>query len=270
MIHQDRDFRRALSAAQGGDVAAFDELWRLVGPRLDRYLSITVPDRAEVVAAATWTTAAAGLRSFRGGVAAFRNVLVRVARDEATGGRVARHPHAVIDRAEPRPVARLLRPAGQNPRAGAALLAGLAPDVAEMVALRVVGGLSTQETAALLGTRTGFVIVAVHSGLRRAAAAAYPDATGVALPDPWQLDRVLDRVALTEVGAPNELAVLNPALRRLVGALTEPGPPGDPAQLSAARLVLARCWRERPGVPASGLDAVTAAGGPYVRPQPML
>jgi hypothetical protein len=149
------------------------------------------------------------------------------------------------------------------------MLSGLARDVAEMVALRVVGGLATQETAGLLGTRAGFVIVAVHRGLRRAAAAAYPHSTGVAWPDPWQLDRLIDRVAMIDAGAPPELAVLNPALRRLLAALTADGPPGDPAQLSTARLVFAQCVCPRPGAAVSGLDVVTGAGGPFVRPQPM-
>jgi RNA polymerase sigma-70 factor, ECF subfamily len=275
MTVQDRDFRRALGAAQSGDLAAFDELWRLVGPRLDRYLAITAPDRAEAVAAATWTTVAAGLPAFRGGAAAFRNVLVRVARDEIAQrwrpdrrGTVATLPtHETPGPSVP------LAPPGRRiasgARAGAAMLSGLARDVAEMVALRVVGGLATQETAGLLGTRAGFVIVAVHRGLRRAAAAAYPHSTGVAWPDPWQLDRLIDRVALIDAGAPPELAVLNPALRRLLAALTADGPPGDPAQLSTARLVFARCVGPRPGAAVSGLDVVTGAGGPFVRPQPM-
>ena len=260
MTGQHLDFSRALHAAHAGDSDAFGELWRMTGPRLDRYLTVAARDLAEDVATSTWLVVAAGLRSFAGDERAFRGVLARIAREEALARRrLERRP----------PVAGL--PATAGP------LAVLSPDVAEMVALRIVIGLDTRETAGLLSTRPGFVTVAVHGGIRRATAAAHPRSAALALPNPWQLDGLLDRLAERDRYASPGLSVhpdgpvlplLHPAVRGLLAALTEPGPAGDPAQLEAARQVFDRSVRRSVVVPGSSLSRVIAAGGPYVHPQP--
>lgn len=260
MTGQHLDFLRALNAARAGDADAFGELWRMTGPRLDRYLTVAAGDLAEEVATSTWLVVAAGLRSFAGDERAFRGVLARIARGEALARRR-------LERREP--VAGLPSTAGP--------LAVLSPDVAEMVALRIVIGMDTRETAGLLGTRPGFVTVAVHGGLRRATAAAHPGSAALNLPNPWQLDGLLDgltardRYATAGLSVRSDLPVLpllHPAVRRLLAALTEPGPAGEPAQLAAACEVFHRSVRRSVVVPGSALSRVTAAGGPYVRPQP--
>jgi hypothetical protein len=50
------------------------------------------------------------------------------------------------------------------------LLAGLSPDQAEAVALRVIAGLDTTAVADILGKSAGAVRVALHRGLRALAA----------------------------------------------------------------------------------------------------
>jgi RNA polymerase sigma-70 factor (ECF subfamily) len=262
MTGQDLAFSRALEAARAGDTDAFGELWTICGPRLDRYLEVVAGDDAPDVAAATWAVAAAGLRSFAGDDRAFRGVLARVARAEALSRRRLDPP-----------------PAALPPSAGP--LAALAPDVAEMVALRVVIGMSRLETAGLLGIRPGFVTVAVHGGLRRATAAAYPGSAAFALPNPWQLDGLLDRLAEADRhdrSGSSVLSAFQPPVRRLLVRLTAPGPAPDPAQLAAARPIFEQAGRRTfgrpsaaltPESPAATLTRLTVAGGPYVHPRPM-
>jgi RNA polymerase sigma-70 factor, ECF subfamily len=58
---------------------------------------------------------------------------------------------------------------GQSTRAALALVAELPPDHAEVVALRVLGGLEVAEVARIVGKRPGTVRVLAHRGLRRLA-----------------------------------------------------------------------------------------------------
>ena len=57
----------------------------------------------------------------------------------------------------------------QSTRAALALLAELPADQAEVVALRVQGGLEIAEVARIVGKRPGAVRVLAHRGLRRLA-----------------------------------------------------------------------------------------------------
>jgi DNA-directed RNA polymerase specialized sigma24 family protein len=58
---------------------------------------------------------------------------------------------------------------GQSTRAALALVAGLRAEQAEVVALRVLGGLEVAEVARIVGKRPGTVRVLAHRGLRRLA-----------------------------------------------------------------------------------------------------
>jgi RNA polymerase sigma-70 factor (ECF subfamily) len=221
------DFPRALRAAQAdaeADDAALCELRRLVGPTVQHYLRITAADVADEVASATWATARRGLRYFTGGEQAFRTLLVRIAREEAAARRRATRsdPQAIVDlvRLDARHRRRSRDRAAGPPSTERVLrlVATLPPDVAEMLALRVVVGMSAAETAGLVATRPGFVIVAVHGGLRRMVGeltARSGNATAM-LPNPWELDRLLDGLARHGTG---DLAVLDPTVRDVVLAL---------------------------------------------------
>jgi RNA polymerase sigma-70 factor, ECF subfamily len=59
--------------------------------------------------------------------------------------------------------------AAQSTRAALALIAQLPRDQAEVVALRVLGGLGVAEVARITGKRPGAVRVLAHRGLRRLA-----------------------------------------------------------------------------------------------------
>jgi RNA polymerase sigma-70 factor (ECF subfamily) len=58
---------------------------------------------------------------------------------------------------------------GRSTRAALALVAELPADQAEVVALRVLGGLEVAEVARIVGKRPGTVRVLAHRGLRRLA-----------------------------------------------------------------------------------------------------
>jgi RNA polymerase sigma-70 factor (ECF subfamily) len=169
-------FPELLAAAQGGDEEAFAVLWRHLQPALLRYFRIVAPPAAEDLAADTWLSVIRRLQQFRGDEGAFRAWLFTVARHRAIDWRrqAARRPTTLVpveqlaERSAPDDsVAQVLE--GQSTRAALALVAELPPDQAEVVALRVLGGLEVTEVARIVGKRPGAVRVLAHRGLRRLA-----------------------------------------------------------------------------------------------------
>jgi RNA polymerase sigma-70 factor (ECF subfamily) len=169
-------FPEQLAAAQGGDEQAFAVLWRDLQPALLRYLRVAAREAAEDLAADTWVSVIRGLGRFRGDERAFRAWVFTVGRHRAIDWRrqAARRPtwsvpvEQLAERAAPDdPVAQVLE--GQSTRAALALLAELPPDQAEVVTLRVFGGLEVAEVAKIVGKRPGAVRVLAHRGLRRLA-----------------------------------------------------------------------------------------------------
>ena len=169
-------FPELLAAAQGGDEQAFAVLWRHLQPALLRYFQVVAPPAAEDLAADTWMAVSGGLGRFRGDERAFGAWVFTVARHRAIDWRrqAARRPTNLVpverlaERPAPDdPVAQVLE--GQSTRAALALLAQLPADQAEVVALRVLGGLEVSEVARIVGKRPGAVRVLAHRGLRRLA-----------------------------------------------------------------------------------------------------
>src|SRR2546430_5574968 len=74
----DSDSVRA--AARGGGEWVFGALYRVLTPRLLRYLGAQAPAAGEDVAAETWLAVARQLASFAGGEGAFRGWLFPIAR----------------------------------------------------------------------------------------------------------------------------------------------------------------------------------------------
>jgi RNA polymerase sigma-70 factor (ECF subfamily) len=169
-------FPELLAAAQGGDEEAFAVLWRYLQPALLRYFRVAARDAAEDLAADTWVSVIRRLQQFRGDERAFRAWVFTVARHRAIDWRrqAARRPTNLVPveqlaehQAPDDPVTQVLE--GQSTRAALALLAGLPADQAEVVALRVLGGLEVAEVARIVGKRPGAVRVLAHRGLRRLA-----------------------------------------------------------------------------------------------------
>jgi RNA polymerase sigma-70 factor (ECF subfamily) len=164
------------SAAQREDEQAFAVLWRHLQPAVLRYFQVAAREAAEDLAADTWLSVIRRLQQFRGDERAFRAWVFTVARHRAIDWhrQAARRPTNLV------PVEQLAeRPApddpatqvleGQSTRAALALVAELPADQAEVVALRVLGGLGVAEVASIVGKRQGAVRVLAHRGLRRLA-----------------------------------------------------------------------------------------------------
>ena len=166
-----------LAAAQDGAQWAIAVLWRDLHPRLLRFLRGLDPFLAEDVEAETWLAAARDLAMFRGDEQQFRAWMFTIARNRLIDSRrrEARRPSVVMP-----PEALRERPADDDPAvtaldmlsadAAVALVRDcLPPHQAEVILLRVLGGLDVDEVAAIVGKRPGNVRVLQHRGLRRLA-----------------------------------------------------------------------------------------------------
>jgi RNA polymerase sigma-70 factor (ECF subfamily) len=156
-------------------------MFRTYQPRLLRYLRAQESGMADDLAADVWLAVARGLGRFTGDEAAFRSWLFTIARNRL----IEHRRRQARRRTEPLPLERLdgpiARAEGGDPawlvveRLGTretieALVAELAPDQAEAVLLRVLGGFDVAEVARIMGRSPGNVRVLCHRALRRLAA----------------------------------------------------------------------------------------------------
>jgi len=167
-----RPFEAVLRAAADGDEGAFSALWRWLHPSLLRYLHVVEPADAEDLASEVWLSVARGLGQFSGDEQAFKAWVFTIAR------------HRVIDAARRRK-RRVSERTGllsiDAPADGDAsdpavaqleleatleMIRSLPAPQANVVALRVIGGLTVRETAAALGKSDGAVRILAHRGLR--------------------------------------------------------------------------------------------------------
>ncbi|MFP3988365.1 RNA polymerase sigma factor [Streptomyces sp. E11-3] len=172
----DEELGAAVARAQGGDDEAFAVAYRLVQPGMLGFLRGIVGDDAEDVAADAWLEIARDLGRFRGDGAGFRGWTATIARHRALD-------HLRRQKKRPRESgleSELLELPGSLDTSAEAmeaisteraleLIAGLPPDQAEAVLLRVVVGLDGPGAARVLGKRPGAVRTAVHRGLKRLA-----------------------------------------------------------------------------------------------------
>jgi RNA polymerase sigma-70 factor, ECF subfamily len=171
------EFAAVLAGAQGRDEEAFARLFRDVQPALLRYLPVIAAEAAEDVAAQTWLDVVAGLPGFTGGEEAFRAWLFTIARHRAVDASRARDRRPTIPLAGSQAAEHLTAPDTADvaleqaaTRAVLTLISALPKDQAEIIVLRVVAGLDTQQVARIVGKRPGAVRVAAHRALRRLAA----------------------------------------------------------------------------------------------------
>ncbi|MGH3203855.1 MAG: RNA polymerase sigma factor [Streptosporangiaceae bacterium] len=175
------DFAAVLTAAQQGDEAAFETLWHDGQPALLRYLHVIAPDRAEDIAAETWTHVFRGLTRFRGDEQNWRAWLFTTARRRVIDQtrQLMRRPttslEALPDLASAdlqglrSPDAADLALENLAMRAAIGVIGRLPPLQAEVIMLRVVAGLDTEAVSQLLGRSPGAIRIAAHRGLRRLA-----------------------------------------------------------------------------------------------------
>lgn len=169
---EEDDLDIALERAREGDDAGFRTLYRCLQPRLLRYLRVRTTDTADDVAAETWLQVVRDLHRFRGNADDFRAWVFTVARHRAIdAARAARaRPTTVIAdltniEAETAPSAESQAMERMSTERALALVATLSPEIAEMVALRVIAGLDNGTVADIVGKSAGAVRVAVHRAL---------------------------------------------------------------------------------------------------------
>ena len=176
------DFAAVLQAAQLGEAWAFSVLYRDLNGRVLRYFSSRAPSVAEDLAAETWVGAARGLSTFDGDEQAFRAWLFTIAHRQ-----LVQHWRDSARRPPTDPAAEgderhLETPGVQVPgvevqvidslmaqQAARAIAASLTADQAEVVLLRVLGGLGVDEVAKILGKRSGTIRALQHKALRKLA-----------------------------------------------------------------------------------------------------
>ena len=159
------DFGALLQAAQNGDDRAVAVLYRDLHPRLFRYLGAREPRAADDLEAEVWLAVAKGIAQFSGGEEPFRAWVFSIARRRLADYRrtAARRatvpvPNEELDRAgTDDPEAVVLEDLSSS-AAAAFVVATLSPDQAEIVLLRVIGGLTVDQVAELLGKRPGTVL----------------------------------------------------------------------------------------------------------------
>jgi RNA polymerase sigma-70 factor (ECF subfamily) len=173
-------FEEVLTSARRGDQRAFSALWRWANPSLLRWLRVVAPDGGEDLASEVWLSVVGSLDSFDGGEPDFRAWFFTIARRRAidSGRRRRRRPRFVelegVDAPTPTDMSDMV--AGEAAvEAAIALLRQLRPDQAEVVALRVIAGLTVPETAAVVGRSDTAVRVLCHRGLRTMAACLTTD-----------------------------------------------------------------------------------------------
>ena len=167
---------RLIDDARQGSQQAFAAIFRTYEPPLLRYLEAVSPDLAGEVSCATWESVASSLGRFKGDGDQFRSWLFTIARrrlvDEVR--RSTRRPLAMADVPDEAAVETL--DADDGPEWAAQVLRRIPTRQADAVALRVLGGLSVDEVADLLGITPGNVRVLCHRGLSAIRMILEPDA----------------------------------------------------------------------------------------------
>ena len=168
--HRLTAFDSLLVASKRGDETAFTALWRWLHPPLVRWLAVVAGDDADDIASEVWLAVARNLDGFEGGDQQFTAWVFTIARRRVIDGprRRARRPGSGpldgLDPADPTTVAALC--AAEELETTLDLLRRLTPDQREVVALRVIAGMSGAETAEVVGKSEAAVRVLCHRGLR--------------------------------------------------------------------------------------------------------
>lgn len=158
-----------IAGAQAGDRSALESIFRLYHPLLIRYLRTHAPDLAEDVASQTWVSVAESITRFAGDGDALRGWIITIGRRRLTDelrrlGRRSEdlgHMPTIADHTTPEDLA------STEVDWARGLLSQLPRQQADVVMLRVIGGLSVDEVAAETGLTPANVRVLCHRGLNR-------------------------------------------------------------------------------------------------------
>ena len=155
-----------IARARRGDQTSFDQIYRVYHPLLQRHLELTCGPRADDVAAATWASVVQSIGSFVGDGHDFRRWLFTIARRRLVDDirRSSRQPAVV---AEPRDddVSVDFSSPLESVEWVESALASLPVRQAEVLSLRIIGGLDVVAVARLLELSPENVRVLSHRGL---------------------------------------------------------------------------------------------------------
>jgi len=175
-VTRDNQFESALRAAQRGEEWGFEELYRGLHAYVLRFLRLQAPREAEDLAAETWMSVASALERFSGDEGAFRSWVFTIARRRVVDHirRSSRRPGDYRPIAEPGDGPALDDPestavAAMETEEALAHIRSLPPDQAEILLLRVLGGLSADQVGEIVGKPAGTVRVLQHRALKRLA-----------------------------------------------------------------------------------------------------
>jgi RNA polymerase sigma factor (sigma-70 family) len=166
----DHEFARRLARAQSGDPRAFEELLQGLERPLAGFLRSRGAEDSESLANDVLVRAFRGIGRFDGGAAQFRAWVYRIARNVLVDEHrhrarrvdaVAMMPHELPDTPTAGDV---LDRVGERDRVEA-MLSGLTDEQREVVLLRIVAGLSVEETAQVVGRRPVAVRALQHRAL---------------------------------------------------------------------------------------------------------
>lgn len=168
------EFDGVLARARGGDEDAFVALFRTYQPLLLRYLRGVAPAEGDDLAGEVWVSVVRGLGEFAGDESGFRGWLFTIARRRVVDMRRSQGRRPEVLAAEPPEHTTAPDAAWEVDRAlgterAIALILELPTEQAEVVLLRVVGGLDVAAVATIVGRRPATVRVQSHRGLRRLA-----------------------------------------------------------------------------------------------------
>jgi RNA polymerase sigma-70 factor (ECF subfamily) len=168
-------FERTLAAARAGAGWALGELFRDLHPRLLRYFRSFDPRDSDGLASDTWLRVVRGLERFRGDERDLRAFAFTIARERLTDPSRPRPDGPGTNGSEDPevtgPVIHLDDPslADLGTEAALARITLLPAEQAEVVLLRVVGGLSVDEVARVVDKRPGTVRLVQQAALSRLA-----------------------------------------------------------------------------------------------------
>jgi RNA polymerase sigma-70 factor (ECF subfamily) len=173
IVQSEEPFAGVLADAKTGAEWAITALYREHQGNLLRYLRAQAGAEGEDLASEVWLQAAAGLGRFDGDDAAFRRWLFTIAHRRLIDARRRQGRRSTILLVESQaeagesndPEIRALRMSDSEE--ALARIATLPPDQAEIVLLRVIGGLDVEEVASIVGKKPGTVRVLQHRALKR-------------------------------------------------------------------------------------------------------
>jgi RNA polymerase sigma-70 factor (ECF subfamily) len=172
----DEGFDGVLEACRDGAAWALTAVYRDLHPPILRYLRAMEPSEADDLAADTWVDIVRSLQRFEGDETGFRAWAFTIARRRLADFRRARtrrqtdptSPEALVELGDSGDVEREAMDA-LDTQAALARIASLPPDQAEVVLLRVLGGLPTDQVAAIMDKPPGTIRVLQHRALQRLA-----------------------------------------------------------------------------------------------------